>query len=242
MAKPAVFDIETARRIANHVKEQESVGGGEVLGGTRGRRTRVSDRAFVRITANGASAGYYKAKEVVLSSSNAWEDLPGGRVWDSAQSTDEIFEFNGTTGLTPSSPEATPYQVHEVQLLYRPDARPLWVFSAPSASIKFGKVVSIKKLGGASWTDFVASSFYPQYCVANPCNADGTNVITGTTVLVGLNATDVVGITVPVGLITKANAIIGYAQLNGVKTVADGPLSGQALHGFGCWFDYIRVI
>lgn len=90
------FDTRSVERISNVVRSVE--GTRRDLTGQPGRRKpTIQGTILAEITASGATAGFYKAKQKVWDGS-AFIDFPLGRLWNGT-SLPEVFDVNGTTGI-----------------------------------------------------------------------------------------------------------------------------------------------
>ncbi len=119
--------------------------------------------------------------------------------------------------------------------LFGPKRRPI---AAAGGKLSYAKVVALFDASGNAWTDYPTDSEYPAYCTANPANADGSIVDTGRTIYIALNSKS----DSPIGIITATNEICAYAPGGSAKSIATHPIAGQAVLGYGCWLDWVRMI
>ena len=119
-----------------------------------------------------------------------------------------------------------------------PDEKASYYSSPPKPTVATGNIGPFAPVIPATsttplHTDFATDSEYPSYCEANPCESNGNNLITATTVRVAMNGNT----SAPIGIVVEDNALIAYVPGDGSTSGIDG----HAILGWGFELDWPRA-
>ncbi len=183
-------------------------------------------RFWGRITAVGTGATLHSWKRV------RFDDAESDKFGDwpvTAAGAENAIAIGGTPKIG---------DLVQLELIGQVNGEPRFAFPA-MAGLVYAKVTGMKDSDGHDWTAPSVPHPLPTYAEANPAqDSRGITIDTGATVYVGLNDKE----DAPNGLATAVDQIIGYWRNDGYDVVTDASvvLSGYAIHGKGCWMDWVR--